>query len=648
MSDTEASPRKGSAVRVAAVRARLRLGLPWLLLGLILVVAAVVRFYRLSDLTTFLGDQGRDVSIVWQMVLQRRPVLLGTTSSIGTYHRGAAYYYLLLLPLVLTHGNPAGAAALVALADLGALVLLYLIGRDLWNEWAGLTAAMLWAAAPLVVIYARFAWNPNLLPFFTLLTLYSLTRIVRGDERWGLLLLPAWVVAWQLHDEAILLLPVLAASVLWMRPRMRLSTVATSVGLSALTLLPFGAYEVTHRFANTRAMLAYVLTASRSGTSGSPAGTGISRIGRAMAVLDRLLPGPAVAHRGLEILCLIGVLGTLVLTGESASRHAGFFRVWLALPLLYCLWPGGFDPHYLAIVFPLPFLLCGVGLGMLRRLRPALGVAGFLAVSILTMVNAVAALTALGRQAPGPGTLGATSAVVDRVVAQSAGRPWTFRLVSAYEGFEAFDAPYRYLFALGGHAPGDEPWVDTYVVYDPATVQKGPARQGAVIDGIQVVHQGPPQFGPNILNPTGSTAASLFGSGWSLPGGDSARFEQSAGGVALALVATPTTGMVNATREFALTPGEQYLVRFQYRNALTAGTARVYCQVRSPSGATVATFPTGAGFVAQPTGAWTDAGFMVQVPEGATRAVLWLRDAGDGEVWFRDVQVREVLTHPRS
>src|SRR5438270_11564429 len=80
----------------------------------ILVIAAFLRLYKIADYMTFLGDEGRDVLVVYN-ILHGHLTLLGPTSSVGGFFLGPIYYYFMAPFLLLFHYNPVGPAVMVAL-----------------------------------------------------------------------------------------------------------------------------------------------------------------------------------------------------------------------------------------------------------------------------------------------------------------------------------------------------------------------------------------------------------------------------------------------------------------------------------------------------------------------------------------------------
>src|SRR5258706_15192233 len=145
-----------------------------ILLG-ILILAAFLRLYRIRDYLTFLGDEGRDVLIVYN-ILHGHLTLLGPTSSVGGFFLGPIYYYFMAPFLWLFQYDPVWPAVMVALLGIATVWLVYKIGAEFFGSKAGLIASLLYSISPLFISYSRFSWNPNPMPFFTLLTLYFLYK----------------------------------------------------------------------------------------------------------------------------------------------------------------------------------------------------------------------------------------------------------------------------------------------------------------------------------------------------------------------------------------------------------------------------------------------------------------------------------------
>src|SRR3989344_8720574 len=142
---------------------------------LILIFAAFLRLYRIQDYMTFLGDEGRDVLVVYN-ILHGKLTLLGPTASVGGFFLGPTYYYFMTPFLFIFNYSPVGPAVMVALFGIATVWLVYKFSREIFNSRVGLISALLYSISPIVIAYSRSSWNPNIFPFFSLLTLYIIYK----------------------------------------------------------------------------------------------------------------------------------------------------------------------------------------------------------------------------------------------------------------------------------------------------------------------------------------------------------------------------------------------------------------------------------------------------------------------------------------
>jgi predicted membrane-bound mannosyltransferase len=183
----------------------------------ILLLAAFLRLYRIQDYMTFLGDEGRDVLVAYN-ILHGNLTLLGPTASVGGFFLGPIYYYFMAPFLLAFNYNPVGPAIMVALFGIATVFLIYKVGVEFFGKGVGLIAAFLYSISPLVIAYSRSSWNPNLMPFFSLLSLYVLYKAV-AENKIKLFILCGFLlgIAMQLHYLAIFLGMIIAIYVLLIR-----------------------------------------------------------------------------------------------------------------------------------------------------------------------------------------------------------------------------------------------------------------------------------------------------------------------------------------------------------------------------------------------------------------------------------------------
>src|SRR3990170_1272607 len=58
----------------------------------------------------------------------------------------------------------------------------YKIGKEFFGEGAGIIASLLYAISPVVIIYSRSSWNPNIVPFFSIATLYLMFKGIQKKK----------------------------------------------------------------------------------------------------------------------------------------------------------------------------------------------------------------------------------------------------------------------------------------------------------------------------------------------------------------------------------------------------------------------------------------------------------------------------------
>ena len=188
----------------------------------------------------FLGDEGRDVLIVKRMIVDHEFTLLGPITSVGLMHLGPIYYYFMAPFLWLTHLDPVGPAIMVALFSLATVALIWKIGEEFFGLRTAVIASVLYSLSPLVIIQSHSSWNPNILPFWSLLTIYGLLQTtVKGIYKWLVVVGAAIGVAIQLHYVALVLLPIVLTVLAVTRTKIRFKYYLGSLVGLAVTYSPF-------------------------------------------------------------------------------------------------------------------------------------------------------------------------------------------------------------------------------------------------------------------------------------------------------------------------------------------------------------------------------------------------------------------------
>lgn len=446
---------------------------PSLLLVGVLLLAAFMRLYRISEYMTFLGDEGRDVLVAYN-ILHGKLTLLGPTASVGGFFLGPIYYYFMAPFLYLFNYDPAGPAVMVALFGIATVYLVYVMGKEFFNEKVGLLSALLYAISPLVIAYSRSSWNPNLMPFFTSLTLFVVFKTVTQEKKKFF-----WVAGFflgilmQLHYLATFVGVIIATYVLLMR-----LTARTKQDISIVPILfkdftflflgfivgwsPFLVFEFRHGFPNLQSIFQFVFSLEDTGMSGSFSSTLWNIFFRLFARLVTMFPPLeqvslqssstiAMWYWSTVVLGLVSVGIFLKRFADSVQKKDTRFQklsllaLWFFLGIfLFGFYKKPVYDYYLGFMFPLPFLLVGAALSSLWR-TTLLRVVAIGAFVFLVWMN--------GQGIPFRFTPNRqkdqVKTIADFVLTKTNGKPFNFALVTGGNS----DHAYRYFFTLAKRYP---------------------------------------------------------------------------------------------------------------------------------------------------------------------------------------------------
>ncbi|GAI79736.1 unnamed protein product, partial [marine sediment metagenome] len=211
--------------------------------------ASFFRFYRLNEFAIFLGDEGRDALIVKRIIVDHKFTLLGPMTSVGNMYLGPIYYYLMIIPLWLARLNPIGPAAMVALFGVITVFLVYKLGRDFFNSSVGLIAASLYALSQAIITHTRFSWNPNPMPLFSTLAIYSLFKLMKDNEGWWFIPLGlSLATCFQLHYMSVVFIFSIVVMLLLFKPKIDKKWWFFGIGSFLFVCLPIFIFELRHNF----------------------------------------------------------------------------------------------------------------------------------------------------------------------------------------------------------------------------------------------------------------------------------------------------------------------------------------------------------------------------------------------------------------
>jgi 4-amino-4-deoxy-L-arabinose transferase-like glycosyltransferase len=352
----------------------------------LLLLAAALRLPDLATRGTWDGDQGHDMLVLRTLVRDGVIPLLGPPTSIGDVHHGAWYYYLLSPAAALTGGDsPLAVVALIAIAGIAAVGVVWWLGRAVGGPVGGLVAGVLMATSAAAIDESTFIWNPNLIALSSATALAAAWRAWSGgDRRWWLVAAAGTAVTMQCHVLGLALLPILAAPIVADARRRSLGWVP--IGIVAIFLAayaPLLVNELTTGFSELEAATEYI------GGGRGPVETAIPiRFGIVLLrVISWPLTGLIVDGFAAAALATIVVLAIVAWRWRASEDRERFVVRWFGLGLLWSIVfltvaapslaavvRGLPNDHYHAFADPLVFVLVGLGTAaMVREVRAPIG-----------------------------------------------------------------------------------------------------------------------------------------------------------------------------------------------------------------------------------------------------------------------------------
>jgi 4-amino-4-deoxy-L-arabinose transferase-like glycosyltransferase len=354
-----------------------------ILIATVLLVSAFLRLYRIDEYMTFLGDEGRDVLIVRRLLVDADPILIGPGTSIGNMYLGPIYYYLMAPFLLLANFSPVGPAVMIALLGIITVWFVWFTVRKWFPRkavnWGAVIAALLYGISPIVIIYSRSSWNPNIMPFFALLTIYSIWKWWREKEfKWIVITGLAMGFVLQSHYLGLLLVPVIGTFWLFTfianrnaKQKNRSFWKNSALGLLLFLFLmsPLAIFDARHGWQNFSAMKKFFL--ERQTTVSARPWNALPNIPSIyFKAVTRLIGGTNEAlGQWIGVLLAIGVLLVVIklITAIKSRRElsgssSGYLilALWLGFAFLGLgLYKQEIYDHYYGFFFAAFFILLG-------------------------------------------------------------------------------------------------------------------------------------------------------------------------------------------------------------------------------------------------------------------------------------------------
>jgi len=361
-----------------------------LTLALLIAIAALTRLPFLRARGSWDADQGHDMLVLRSFVQDGVIPLLGPPTSIGDFHHGALYYFLLAPAAFVSGAQPFAVVLELALLGIAAVPVVWWLARSSGGSAigpvAGFIAGLLIAMSPSAIETSTFIWNPNPIPLFAALAYAAAWRARQsGRARWWAVAVVAAGVVMQLHVlGSIFVIAIFGAALVApgaIGRRAAGQAVVAGLAIVALTYLPLLAHELGNNWEETGKVVAFFTGGGARESSLDPAQrlvfTTLRAIGWPLVGLVTDVPYASVAAVAVAI-------ALAAWRSRAANVEERFAARWLAAtvgwgivgltfmaPSLSTVVEGLPNDHYHAFLDPAVFALVGLGLAALISERPA-------------------------------------------------------------------------------------------------------------------------------------------------------------------------------------------------------------------------------------------------------------------------------------
>lgn len=227
-----------------------------ILVSAILIIAFIIRVFRVEAILGFYYDQGRDALVIWDLIHKGKFFLIGPTTGIAGIFRGPFYYYLIAPFYWLGKGNPVWPDVFLAATSVVALGFMYCLAKKVSGAVSGIIALILGGFSFEIIYAGRWLSNPTPMLLLSMILVWALLMIHEGRKKYW------WVVAGVLglslfhfgSSGEIFYFPAVIIFALWQifrRPAGKNSfpspkIIWVSIAVFVLTVLPLVLFDLRH------------------------------------------------------------------------------------------------------------------------------------------------------------------------------------------------------------------------------------------------------------------------------------------------------------------------------------------------------------------------------------------------------------------
>lgn len=327
--------------------------------GLILLLTLIVHSLYSSLFVIFHQDNARDVALSAQYIEQGQYIVgYGPKVSVWNFKLSPFYYQLHTIVSLMTGNQPLAMKWLTTILESFTPVLLYVLLKEVVTKNKATVLALLYAVSPFLIAFATTSWNPDMIPFFSTLSLVGWLYYLRKNKSWGVVIaIVSVTITIHLHYQSVVLLLFPGFVFLWKLLRKELDIRPWLVGsLIALVITaPYFAAEIKNNWENTRQIVTYFTSEhTRYYDSVSKPAYILSFI---PSFLERIIIEENARWRLGQVLFFTSmpIFGWYAVTKRKV--HFWFFLYFMTVVIMLRVYKGIKLDYYMSTLFIFPFFL---------------------------------------------------------------------------------------------------------------------------------------------------------------------------------------------------------------------------------------------------------------------------------------------------
>lgn len=392
----------------------------------------------------FLGDQGRDVTIIKDFLKNGNLFFIGPQTSIGNMYLGPYFYYFIAPSLLISNYSPVGPAIFIALISVATVALIFFVSRKWFNEKTAYIAAFLYAISPVVIKYSNFIWNPNIMPFFSLLFVYLFFQTFKAKKyKYFIYASLAFIMALNSHFLALALLPFVG--IYWLFNLFKLIKLKSSeikpflinsfiaIFIFLLSLTPQILFDIKHNGQNIKSISTFFT--QRETTVNIKAYKALPELPSLFNQVNTRLLGGKNETTGLIVSIVFAATLLFIILKKKHQKSSFWIVFFWYLSGLICLalYKQHVYDHYFAFIFPVVFIL----IAYLIFKYKTIGIPLFILITIFSLLEIPF------RWQPNY-QLKTTTQIADLIISNSNNQDFNFALLAK----QNYDPTYRYMLGM--------------------------------------------------------------------------------------------------------------------------------------------------------------------------------------------------------